>query len=458
MWTSVMRAVVRRRRVAVTGFVTITVMRFGPVAPQPSTPPPDRRDCPHTWTGGPLLRELAPSSDHIAIAPLKSNVPEFNDCQEFIDSTGTTYLNGLVAVFASDVGGHALWDSLGRLTAGRDTSVSRRGRTQARGAGQSTGRSVGRTPDALAFAEIVHFGASYPALGIAHGFNCLFLFDYDATRPKAVMVPVPSDTSCVLPARSDALLSRPHTNLEVHRITNAKYAATDYPSVARWDWDANHGNQYIGITCGAAWCEVGAPGFDGSAGYTAKGASGPKGRVIEIKGWYDQQRLAIASPTGALMPSAVTGTVFPHPLLDSYTSEVVFLQHWVEVAYVAMSGPLSSYETKLNLGQTPVGTPTNVLYLCKGTKWQCLGFVAYLQSISVTCAVAEPGTVQAGQWWLKVQLGSTVKYRCVSRFVPPAPTPPGFKIVGTTRWRWLAKDETIWEACISGCCQPNGRP
>src|SRR6185437_1407485 len=84
------------------------------------------------------------------------------------------------------------------------------------------------------------------------------------------------------------------------------------PLVARWQWDAQENQYYIGIKCGRAWCEVGAKGPVPAPSYTsAAGASHDESIVRTFKGWYDEQPLAAAGNRGAML--TITGTVFPAP-------------------------------------------------------------------------------------------------------------------------------------------------
>src|SRR5207245_9510779 len=104
--------------------------------------------------------------------------------------------------------------------------------------------------------------------------------------------------------------------------TQANDAA--YPPVARWDWDPAHHEQYIGIKCGVAWCEVGSqqfapapaltagPSFDPVTGFTATTGSD---HVYTIKGWYDEQQLAVPAGDG-LAPGACHGVLMPKPFPD----------------------------------------------------------------------------------------------------------------------------------------------
>ncbi|HEX6052685.1 MAG TPA: hypothetical protein VFZ21_25645 [Gemmatimonadaceae bacterium] len=390
----------------------------------------------------------------IAVAPLTSDIPEFHDCQKFIDHEKRTYL-GLVAVFAHQ-SLVPLWDSLGRL--GQDRTAPSRPPPAVAAAPPAgfprPSPPQPRPPNTLAFAEVLNYGEPYGPLGIARGYNCLFIFD--TISPRAVMVPVTNDLQCTVPARFDTLLTTSGaTELAVVRTKVAGYSAADYPPVARWDWDPKNNHQTMGLTCGAAWCDVGEKRFTPSTGYVSGASVGMAGRVVAIKGWYDEQELALRDAQGNLYPGKIKGTVFPHPKLDTYTL-ASFDNRWVPVAFAVLKGPPSEYEEKLNLRPTPPGTTSNALFVCRGSKLRCVG----LWPLVMKCDVETGATIDPAKWWVRIGSGKGAAYRCVTRFVPSptvvAALGPEYKTPGTARWRWIASDETIWEACAGGCCQAQG--
>src|SRR6185295_11680520 len=77
---------------------------------------------------------------------------------------------------------------------------------------------------------------------------------------------------------------------------------SEIPAVARWEWDAARKVQYIGLRCGIDWCNIGPASPGGAALFTpadpyiappTTGAPMAADRVRAVKGWYDQQRLAL---------------------------------------------------------------------------------------------------------------------------------------------------------------------
>jgi hypothetical protein len=62
--------------------------------------------------------------------------------------------------------------------------------------------------------------------------------------------------------------------------------------------------------------------------------------------------------------------------------------------------------------------------------------------------------------WVRVKEsgGTTVRYRCgVRREHTGMPGVTTSMIAATARWRWLLKDETVWDYCSAmGCCETAG--
>src|SRR5207245_10928283 len=105
----------------------------------------------------------------------------------------------------------------------------------------------------------------YAPLAIQHYFNCLYFYR-DGSQWRANIVPIGKDeTDCRKPLINPA---RAGTELKVLPVSPQSNDAA-YPPVARWDWDPAHHEQYIGIKCGVAWCEVGSQQFAPAPALTA---------------------------------------------------------------------------------------------------------------------------------------------------------------------------------------------
>lgn len=357
----------------------------------------------------------------VPLAGDRSKVPEFQDCQRFVvgDVDKPAY-DSLYAIFAAD---HAHQEMLADSVDTLPYSSTKRG---------------------WPAAEIMSYGGTYPTLGIEPDFNCLYLYR-DGSTWQARMVPIGSvEKNCDLPLRDPA--NAAGTTLSV--IVSAAYGSgdPDFPETARWDWDSKHSKQYIGLKCGAGWCEVGAEGFRPSSPESTapafRAVSGPpptgaeRKRVWNIKGWYDGQLLAVWDDVNKRpMPGRVWGTVIPHPVLgrSDHNSVAYFSPPWVSVAVVRVSDDYSTKYVRFKKGE-------NQVWLCAGASGDC-GVPDDVPTCPSTTGVV---------WWTKMQpdVGGEPFYRCVIMRSHSNPDIPG-----TTRWRWAETDETSWIRCTGGCCE-----
>lgn len=366
--------------------------------------------------------------DEIPLSGPISKIPEFHDCQRFI-LQGDTY-GPLYAIYASF--------RLGALALRADSL-------------KDTATSHGRTD--VPAATIFSYGGTYPALGIEPGFNCLYLSHPPKWRarmvPKGFVEP-----DCLDPVDPG---QTPGTNLEVWPMTvDAFTDDRQYPPVARWDWDSNHGMQYIGIKCGAAWCEIGQSGFSRIPAYSAPPHLAFDGvastdvavdRVSHIKGWNDAQRLDSVAD-GKQVPTGIWGTIIPHPRNDRVDDVLSYQNSWVDVADAVIQG--GAYP-KRNFTEG-----VNRIYLCHGKA---------VPSSAVSTGSPQPGCLNATvsvscptdptdsiPWYaMIVSAASDTAYKCVIRRVHAGTGIP--PIPGAARWRWVEKDATNWIKCPTGCCE-----
>lgn len=384
----------------------------------------DRPECPHDWDWEELSdpqRRLEVEGEVLSVPAEIQNVPEFHDCQRFLvldPATNALRYDSLFAIFA--------WNNLPQLS------------------GMLGELAEDGSPDAVAAAEI-YAENDYDTLGIEDGFNCLYLWK-DGNDWHAKMVAYgTNEQDCTAPVDPDQLAGE---SLVVQPRPQGPFTnPVHYPPVARWGWDATNQIQYVEIACFPRWCEVGPEGFEASdprVDFSDPTASLQERRVFEIKGWYDEQRLATLSFTSGLpVPTDLVGTFIPDPALGDLSASDFPEGTWVPAARVALSGTnsaaLAAYKAKFNLDPTTPGQ-LNEIQLCRGTQDECAvsGNVA-----SGTC----PGSVQP--WWARVvAVDGSELYKCVTRRVPGSVNVPG-----TARWRWLADDEGGWMRCINGCCE-----
>ena len=388
---------------------------------------------------------------NIPVASSIDEVPEYHDCQRLIVDSG---FGPLVAIWIAQAA-DTLFTSLSPV----------RGPL----GGVTTIVSEGQAPDlAYAIAELHSWGPdTYAPLNIQPGFSCLYL----QGDPQDLAAPWRgwlrwqgrNPESCLKPVPVESLVEAPNVSeMVVRRTTFPKMVSADIPPVARWDREPTESrSQYIGVRCGEGWCEVARhAGFVSSA---AAGAGGPlaeirdqieelpgaiglpgltagkRERVLAVKGWYDQQELAVIT-AGVPTLSGVRGTIIPHPILDTLDGVAVkgvFHHRWIPSAYIHVDGDYVGAHLKLDEG-------LNRLYLCEGTAEQC-GVELTAGEVDKCAAEAAP----MGTWWAMLVLarGETV-YRCAIR----EHTTGGVIPAGATRWRWLEHDETTWVRCEGGCC------
>jgi hypothetical protein len=462
-----------------------------------------------------------------------TDIPEFHDCQKLIDASGTKY-GDLTAIFSASkldsIGARVTFDRVyyassnaavatvdqsGRVTAvanGIDTVTVRSSVdlqltaivtvTVIAGGGTAPDPTVrpgtpanvqigvgnsfhirtapGPTKTTLPFAEIYTYGEGYKPLGIGPNFNCLYVYvDNDlALRAKMVHAPYLGSKWDACRDAVDPLKARGET-LTVLRTTGGRF--DDYPAASRWDWDAVSHQQYIGIKCGAAWCEIGrptggrihlSPVHDPGTGFPSR-----EQRVLRIKGWYDEQVLAYADGPGHAIPTSLRGTVIPDPGLDT-ANDAVFKKTprpWIPVAYVALApdvDPINGitavgkpaseinglatayYKKKFNFDTVRVRASLqalNQVSLCYGTRTMC--GVPPLPGGPKGC----PSTrnmfgVTKDRWWSKIvsAVKHDVVFKCITRRDHSG---MALRVPAAARWRWLADDETVWEDCTQGCCE-----
>lgn len=387
--------------------------------------------------------------DTLSVSKYFTKIPEFHDCQRLIDSTGLAY-GPLVGVFVSyqieslqvphilPAVPPGVVGPYGVLTPISPVPVT-------------TTVPAAPLTKVFASAELLSFDGDYEALGIKKGFNCLYLIE-DITVPSRIsarMVPVGDvETNCGRqydPSFGGTVLA-----------TQAEYQLfkpTDYPPVARWEWDPDHNLQIIGIRCFPTWCHVGPLSASPSLGMDVNSTQVPDPKELRtflVRGWHDEQRLALSNASSGLDPGYPVATVVPDKDLDKW-NDVSDFKNWKQVARIFFSPNSPQYQTdkKYNFAGATGGKPPTEMtkvYMCGGTHCFSTGETA------PTCPASPDGLT----WYARVDpIGKGKgRPRCVYRQVitingtvydPPA----------TARWRWQKTDETLWARCAKGCCQVN---
>lgn len=374
-----------------------------------------------------------------------TDIPEFHDCQRLV-SNGA--YDSLFAIFASF----------------RLESLPARWQRDSNLAGIQ-GRPYGIVPAATIYSH----GGEYPQLGIQPGFNCLFFSRRASSDPwEAKMVPWGGNAD---PDCSD-FRHDPYTTgtpLEV-RVGESSFGSMDYPGVARWDWDEKGQQQYIGITCGAQWCEVGKSGFQPSlpyklpvltwqaiAGVVPSPPSSSYTRVFKVKGWFDAQQLDTVAGSGML--PGPRGFLIPSPLLDSINDAGGLSAYQDNWSHVANAVVLGSY-LKWNFTNG-----VNQIFFCYGSYDTAgCGVTDALPRVpgSSTLLSKCPADSTGLRWWAKIVSASgRTAYVCVERrdhsselanYMSAHTNQVDIRIPGATRWRFLPNDPGGWIGCPTGCC------
>lgn len=385
-------------------------------------------ECPHTPMFRPKLRGF-PVDSQVPLSGPITGIPEFHDCQRFIVRVGRDEVyDSLYAIYAS----FELRILEHRIDSLQDSS--------------SFPQYYGAIA-AVPAATVYSYEGTYDSLRIKPGYNCLYLWHHEADW-RAWMIPKgPNDPECPDPLVIDASLAS--QVLQVDRQALPGFGEQDYPPVARWDWDGGQEEQYIGIMCGAAWCDV----SDDGAATAPPDLPVPRfehpstvpeenRRVGAIKGWRDAQRLA-TSHNGSIVPSSVWGVVTPHPTLGTASKNGAFQDKWFHAATAVVSADYTGSVLTLHQGR-----PYRI-FLCYGSADAC----------EIPIAEKCEGDRSVPRWWGQGRFRTAyyrpvIQYRCVANVdhssnVPePIPTIPG-----TARWRWLTRDETTWKRCDEGCCK-----
>ena len=410
------------RNVAVVGVTTLLVLgvsaaeRRGPGAPGAEVD--GRPECPHD------PRTLPKGDQHDPAKAFESSrrvidIPEFHDCQRFVKVGSTkrdTFYLDLFAIYAADSLEHHFTES------------------------KPHGFKIAATIYSYSVPDDQLPETVYTPLGLEPGYSCLYL----ARTDTQWLARVRPHLNSACPLTTD---SRGH-DLKVIPLTLPEgFTPRDIPPVARWDWDATNSEQYIGIRCGEKWCEIGADHLVPSAAalpVPPEFTSQQDRKVFQIKGWYDQQLLAIrdpGSPVG-LRPSSTMGTVVPNPQL--YRKRKADYRKGVEVAFFYVTS--DEYQNKLNLKLSPLGGPKRNSLVVQSNLWADVMELLGKDSVFWNGNFVATTTVKAK--------AKVIKRNSHAYMTTPG-TGPKIKpdIPRTARWRWEKEDETVWTECLQFCCE-----
>ena len=202
------------------------------------------------------------------------------------------------------------------------------------------------------------------------------------------------------------------------------------PAVAQWDWSdrpVNAGRSsapLAGFRCGRnRWCEFGHT--DGRPGFSSQnrfcGSGDPF--TCRIKGWYDDQQLAVKNAAGQLVPGPYA-VIFPVPDLQAVAIDVeptVFTR-------VATIRAERGYSGAVRLEGIHPWARDNEVYL---TKRRDGNF--YFKIVRWPREEQPVYEIYRAYWH---------DHRSDGKWVPPI-----------VRWGWLSNDEGLWTPCSVGCCE-----
>jgi hypothetical protein len=256
----------------------------------------------------------------------------------------------------------------------------------------------------------------------------------DATADGAVECPV-GDSERLASFPALAVTATPLASL----VGTPGVAALGGFSAARWDADFGNGgrSQHISLRCGDSWCDVMPTDAAGPVPDLRPGDM-PSGARAELKGWYDQQYLALPDPEhpGRLHPGPTLATYMPVRDLGSF--DLNKFDNWTVVGYLHLSEASPTYKEKLNLD-----AGWNTVWLRRGELHD--GEVA-----ARGCRGTDEEKHKLNPWYAKVETAAgQVTLYCSYQQIHPG---PAADLPGIVRWRWLDDDETTWQRCPTGCC------
>jgi hypothetical protein len=327
----------------------------------------------------------------IALADSIASIPEFHDCQRLIVHVAAVKGRAASLEYGPLVG---VWASAS-LNDWEESDFDKQ---------------------AIPTVELVNYNnVEYPDLGIGPGYNCLYLRSHGSAWVAGMKK---QDRSNACPSITEPEFSA-LAPLTVIRTSPRPEHKDSIPPVARWDWDPVHERHYIGVKCARAWCEVGKAPVGNSSTYP------PNSATQHIKGWYDEQRLALL-PSGRLTPGN-QARIIPEPGLDTLTADNFHCnapcdrsKGWVAVASALYNNAADpDYAQKMNLRP----------------------------GIRAQIALRSRDSLGTVLWQARIISQKDTVYKKVLRV-----DHHGFKIPGTARWFWRENDEVMWIKCLAGCC------
>jgi len=300
---------------------------------------------------------------------------------------------------------------------------------------------------AVVWVEEGELPQTYQRLNLTTGVNCVRLAHVGPTGTANWSAYIrPADPTTLQCPPNVPTGAGPTNLLEVHYNQLPGHSALrDYPGSARFA-DATFptaggatSQPVIGVKCLAGWCEIGPQSFTSvrplNDAYAVLGSRGV------IKGWHDEQRLAVME-AGKLMPK-LRATVTPQPNIETLDDDAF-------ACAANCGGTTGTRVTNANGWRlvaviTFFDDPANTVYAERGLK---LGpntvEIRNNLDLNVWEARVTPATVSGAGFVSSGQpiLRTVMRHRHYDVSVP-----------GTARFKWSHKDETVWVRCSQGCCE-----
>lgn len=378
----------------------------------------------HPADGRPECEHRTDDANTLALSGAITGIPEFHDCQRLIvtGQDGRDAYGPLVGIWVS-AGLRFVRFPGDTLDLGRNAPDTTYGSYHVETIAGVTVPTAVVGASGVPVATIENFDRGpYAPLGIAPGWNCLYILSETAAKMVSGMA---DHTACRVPWNA----GMGGTDLSV-----VHHAGKTEP-VGRWAWNGRV--QFVVMACPNGWCEVGP-----ADGFTSEGF-----------GWGDApmgDRQSLAEKVGsALRVTSVTGSIDPVANLGRLKA-VDFKNRWVHVGVAALDRNHAKYNGRGHRLGAP-RTAEDSIYFCGGTAAKCnvMGNPAMIAKCE---ASPDPDTGQA--WWTRIisTRGSDrrITDHCTVRRAHVVIA--GVEVPGAARWRWLKEDEGFWIRCGNGCC------
>lgn len=274
---------------------------------------------------------------------------------------------------------------------------------------------------------------TYDDLGLDNGINCIWLraLGPGSNDPFEVWVTTtPTHLAC--DATAPVARRGPFNVVEVREAAFPN--AADYPPVARFTEDMS-GRPVLAFKCLAAFCEVRRNHGQAQSRRPRTRPNpvnpNPRHRLRTVKGWHDEQPLAVRRTNGTWASTGIYASIVPDTGILNYDS-TAFHDVWVPAANIVIHNTLLSgkyFDWGLRTNNNYVAVKFDVAT----SRWVVGIFDNYF-------AAPIPGTTLPRVTW-------KMRERMLHR---DAAVPL------TARFRWTLGDEGIWFPCGNSCCRSDG--